>query len=150
MPETGSFTTALLSVGELLRRLYTTVLEEQDVSLTHFAILHIVETHGEPKMAEMTRLLDMTKGNMSYHVDQLESLGWVVRDLNDRDRRITRLKLTPAGKALMDRVATAFDGRIEAMIARIPPTEGIMIKAGLDLLNARGEMLIDRPDAAPC
>ena len=99
-------------------------------------------------MAELTALLDMTKGNVTYHVDQLEATGWMCRAPSETDRRVTLLCLTPAGRAVLKRVNDEFEARFARLAAEAPPTETIMMTAGLNLLLARSESLF-RTDDTP-
>jgi MarR family 2-MHQ and catechol resistance regulon transcriptional repressor len=100
-------------------------------------------------MADLTALMGMTKGNLTYHIDQLEASGWVRREPSATDRRVTELTLTDQGRAILQRVSEEFKGRFERLGSQVSATEMVMMNAGLELLLARSELLMDveAPDA---
>jgi len=49
---------------------------------------------------------------MSYNVKKLQEGGYLVQSRSSDDRRTVRLKLTPSGKAVRNRVADLFENRL--------------------------------------
>ena len=145
--QSDSFTKSLLALGEMLRRLYLRVVEDEGISVMHIALLHTLQVEGPMKMADLTAALYLSKGNLTYHVDRLEELGWVKRGPSPDDRRITLLSVCPDGSAVLERVQRGIQARVDRLVEGAPPTEVIMIKAGLDLLLAREALLLDPEEA---
>jgi DNA-binding MarR family transcriptional regulator len=137
-----SLTTSLLALGELLRRVYLGAIESHGISAMHVALLSTLKTGGPMKMADLTEAMMLTKGNLTYHVDRLEELGWVRRETSPGDRRITLLSVCPEGLATLDKVHGAIEARIARMVEAVPANEVILMKAGLDLLIAHENLLL--------
>jgi DNA-binding MarR family transcriptional regulator len=137
-----SLATKLIALGDLLRRVYLGAIEAHGVSALHVALLSTLKDSGPMKMADLTEAMHLSKGNLTYHVDRLEELGWVRRETSPGDRRITLLSVCPDGLATLDKVHGAIESRLERMVEQVPPTEVILMKAGLDLLIARENLLV--------
>lgn len=99
-------TTTNLVQTELRRRLRA----EFDTTLPRFDFMSQLERHPEGlKMSEISRRLMVTGGNVTGLTDQLEKEGLVVRDTDPNDRRAFTVRLTPAGRALFDKMAQAHE-----------------------------------------
>jgi DNA-binding MarR family transcriptional regulator len=131
----------IMALAGFLRRLFESVRENQQISATHFFVLSTLAQRGTLKMAELTALLDMAKGNLTYHIDRLEIAGLVRRMPSPEDRRITYLQLTQAGNAQYDSVVGELRARLERLADRIPANELTAIQAGLALLMSHAELL---------
>lgn len=99
-------TTTNLVQTELRRRLRA----EFDTTLPRFDFMAQLERHPEGlKMSEISRRLMVTGGNVTGLTDQLEKEGFVARDVDPNDRRAFTVSLTPAGRALFDKMARAHE-----------------------------------------
>ncbi|MFC5429986.1 MarR family winged helix-turn-helix transcriptional regulator [Paraburkholderia denitrificans] len=99
-------TTTNLVQTELRRRLRI----EFDTTLPRFDLMAQLERHPEGlRMTELSRRMMVTGGNVTGITDQLEKEGLVVRDVDPGDRRSIAVRLTPAGRALFDRMAVAHE-----------------------------------------
>lgn len=99
-------TTTNLVQTELRRRLRA----EFDTTLPRFDFMAQLERHPEGlKMSEISRRLMVTGGNVTGLTDQLEKEGLVARDVDPNDRRAFTVSLTPAGRALFDKMARAHE-----------------------------------------
>ena len=99
-------TTTNLVQAELRRRLRA----EFDTTLPRFDFMAQLERHPEGlKMSEISRRLMVTGGNVTGLTDQLEKEGFVARDVDPNDRRAFTVSLTPAGRALFDKMARAHE-----------------------------------------
>lgn len=81
-------------------------LQEHGLSGPQYNVLRILRGHGgegrsccEISADMITRTPDITR-----LVDRLEQAGWVGRRRDDEDRRIVRVKITPAGLELLSRL----------------------------------------------
>jgi len=72
---------------------------------TRYHVLRNLEfADGELPQSELSRLMDVTSGNLSRLLDSLESEGLIARRSNPQDRRFTFITLTPAGQELCARL----------------------------------------------
>ena len=99
-------TTTNLVQTELRTRLRT----EFNSTLPRFDLMAQLERHPDGlKMSEISRRLMVTGGNVTGITDQLEKEALVVRDVDPNDRRSISVRLTPAGRALFDKMAIAHE-----------------------------------------
>jgi DNA-binding MarR family transcriptional regulator len=72
--------------------------QDYDSTLPRFDLLAQLARADGLKMSELSQRLMVTGGNVTGLADQLESEGWLVREPVEKDRRATRLRLTPEGR----------------------------------------------------
>jgi len=83
---------------------------EFGITLPRFDLMAQLERHrGGLKMSELSRRLMVSGGNVTGLTDQLEKEGLVTRADDPVDRRAYTVKLTPAGRALFTRMASAHE-----------------------------------------
>jgi len=72
---------------------------------TRYHLLRNLEfADGELPQSELSRMMDVTSGNLSRLLDSLESEGLIARRTNPQDRRFTFIALTTAGQELCARL----------------------------------------------
>ena len=113
-----------------LARCYTTVVREaaKDVarhglSLSQFAVLEALYHKGRLALGEISALLLVTGGNITYMVDELEARGYVARERCTEDRRVVYAALTPQGTKLLDRIFPEHARCIADMFSALDPQE---------------------------
>lgn len=96
------------SIGYLLRRanglsmaLAEAAFQDTEISFIQWVVLALVNSGTADTCAGISRNLGYNSGAMTRLVDQLEQRGLLCRQRDSRDRRITRLALTGAGKAVV-------------------------------------------------
>lgn len=72
---------------------------------------------------EIVRYTGRPKNSVSRAVTSLEERGVLRRDTDARDRRSSRLSLTPRGRRLFDRIAACFVQRDSLMLSPLSPRE---------------------------
>lgn len=91
------------------------------------AMRHLLElpgaTHGE-----LVAALGMTKGAVSKIARGLEAKGLLTRIPSPLDARTETLQLTPAGRALVPRLAALADRNEEAFFGHLPPGERVALR----------------------
>jgi MarR family transcriptional regulator, organic hydroperoxide resistance regulator len=88
------------------------------LSLSQFTVLQIVEEEGEATVSELAAAARVAVPTVTRMLGSLERDAIVERHRVDDDRRIVRVRLTPAGRALMgekrawivDRQRAVYDG----------------------------------------
>jgi DNA-binding MarR family transcriptional regulator len=78
--------------------------EGEDVSFTHWRVLMCLRDGLANTSADVSRELAHDKGSMTRIIDQLEERGLLKRERDKKDRRIVFLRLTPAGRASVNRL----------------------------------------------
>jgi DNA-binding MarR family transcriptional regulator len=78
-----------------------------ETTLPRFDLMAQLERAPEGlKMSELSQRMMVTGGNVTGITDGLEKEGLVVREVDAADRRVFRVKLTPEGQRLFQRMAS--------------------------------------------
>jgi MarR family transcriptional regulator, lower aerobic nicotinate degradation pathway regulator len=93
-----------------------------DLSLIQTRLLGVLRDR-DPTMQELARLLELDKSSVTGLIDRAERRGLVQRDPSRDDRRSVRVKLTPAGRRIAQKVVTAFQHDIDTVTADLTSTE---------------------------
>ncbi|MFI2644455.1 MarR family winged helix-turn-helix transcriptional regulator [Streptomyces sp. NPDC018610] len=134
------------------RTLIGRVVKRHGISLAAFealAELRRAEVPYRRTMSELATAGAVRAGGVTHHADRLERAGLIERERDERDRRLVRLRLTPAGLGLVDRVGDERRAGERQLLDSLRPDGRRRLTALLDTL---GHALADdaRPhDAAP-
>jgi len=79
--------------------------------------------HSQPSFGEMATLLHCDKTNITGLVDRLQRRDLITRQPDPHDRRITRVHLTPQGKALTGQFQQAINTTLTTRFTSWPPTQ---------------------------
>src|ERR1700704_5398899 len=128
----------LAATAKATRAEFDARLGEVGGSLTAFIVLRLAsEAHGglELSQRELAERMGVEAPTMVRHLDRLEKEGLIERRRDARDRRVTRITVTPAGSrrlAVLREVADAMDGEIQTLLG--PETYRALAEA-LDRLH---------------
>jgi DNA-binding MarR family transcriptional regulator len=81
-------------------------LKPMDLTWESFSILAALRRSGKPyelRPTDMYREALLSSGAITNRIDGVERKGWVERRHDTVDRRVTIVRLTPAGKAVIDK-----------------------------------------------
>jgi DNA-binding MarR family transcriptional regulator len=121
---------AAQTLSEQLARHYRT---DFGISIPEWRVLVHLAHSGDVSVRDIEIRVAMEKSKVSRAASRLETAGYIVKRVNDSDRRLVQLALTPKGRALMAEllpVALAFQAEISARLG--PALAGL--EAGLDTL----------------
>jgi MarR family 2-MHQ and catechol resistance regulon transcriptional repressor len=89
-------------------------LERRGLSATAFAMLVVVESaDGVLGLRALRQRLGLSKANASEVTSTLEQRGLIIRQIDPRDRRALTIRLTPAGRALVDELFPGHARRVQ-------------------------------------
>ena len=107
----------LVLTAKALREALEHRLAQVGASLPIWVVLRALSDVGCVSQSELASHVHLEGATITHHIDRVEALGLVVREHDPGDRRVRRLRLTPAGEALharlldevgeLERVATA-------------------------------------------
>lgn len=118
--------------NEIRSRLRTTF----DITLPRFDLMAQLQRHPDGlRMGELSKRMMVTGGNITGITDQLEREQLVVRVQDVNDRRASAVKLTPAGRAAFDEMATVHERWIEEMLADVAAEDKAMMIALLSTMK---------------
>jgi DNA-binding MarR family transcriptional regulator len=81
------------------------ILERRGLGRVHHRILYFVRSRAGPSVGELLHILGVTKQALHRPLRQLSEQGLVSSEHDPHDRRIRRLRLTPAGTRLEARIS---------------------------------------------
>ena len=130
-PNRGSFAAFLLAqVGALAARQFGERMQPIGLTPPHAGILRMLALSAGISQRDLADRLGMHASRLVAVVDELESLGLVVRTANSEDRRSYALELTPAGREKLAEVGKVAREHNEALCASLSVEEREML-AGL-------------------
>ena len=95
--------------------------------------------------AEVVERTAMDKVRVSRAVAALRGAGRLERTTDDRDRRRTKLRLSPAGQAIYERIAPVALGYEARLLEALTPEERKTLDALLDRIHEQAERLTEGP-----
>lgn len=140
----------LLLIGDTARLIGTfadRVARRQGMTKAQWVVMLRIERHpglSQKDLAEMMEVEPITVGRL---VDRLEARGLVAREADGQDRRIWRLRLTPAARPLL-RIIGGHRADIAAMIAAgIGKETARAMQKGLEQVKANVTLALKGADA---
>jgi DNA-binding MarR family transcriptional regulator len=127
----------LLLLPELARRLRPRPPRDSHpspLSLAQIKALTHLAQHGEEKMSELARGLDISLPATTDLVDRLAAGGHVERVRDERDRRIVLVRLSPEARARIEPVLRIRRHAVEQTLAALDEPERAAFIKGLHLL----------------
>ncbi|MGW6138650.1 TetR/AcrR family transcriptional regulator [Streptomyces sp. NPDC055140] len=128
------------------RTLIGRVVKRHGISLTAFEVLSALHATGAPyrrTMGEIAAAGAVSAGGVTQHADRLVEAGLIERERDGQDRRVVRLRLTPAGADLVGRVAEERRTHERELLAGLVPGEQRQLAA---LLDGLGRSMTERQD----
>jgi DNA-binding MarR family transcriptional regulator len=119
------------------RNLYA-VIAEIDISITQMKTLHtLTDSPHEVSVKELSDRLALSLPGASRTVDALLHRGWLERREDPHDRRVKRVAITAAGRAIVDRIETARLAGLEQYAAALTPEQRTTLSRALSDLPHR-------------
>jgi MarR family transcriptional regulator, 2-MHQ and catechol-resistance regulon repressor len=75
-----------------------------DLTISQFGVLEILRHLGSMPQCDLAAKLLKSSGNITMVIDNLEKRGLVRREADEKDRRVSRVVLTPVGSQIIDSV----------------------------------------------
>ncbi|MCQ4121269.1 MarR family winged helix-turn-helix transcriptional regulator [Rhodococcus tibetensis] len=117
----NDFFSQVLSVGESESM---DALIELDLTFSQVRMLFALSQHGEPlPINEVAERLRLSVAAAGRNVDQLVKLGLVVRQEDDRDRRVKRVSLSEAGNKVANQHIECKRDQLRQFAWRVPENE---------------------------
>ena len=112
------------------------------LGLSDFAVLEILLHKGPLPVNTIGRQVMLTSGSITTAVDRLEKKQFVRRQACPKDRRVTHVTLTAAGRALIQQVFKTHAGKLEAVFEPLSTAERSTLATLLKKLGKHGESLL--------
>jgi DNA-binding MarR family transcriptional regulator len=125
-----------VSMGEL-KCIGSERLLRQGISMAQLHVLYLVESHGEMPMNRLADMLDISFSNATGLIDRIEERGFVERMRVPTDRRIVVVRLTPAGRRMLDEIEDVREQILRRVLDELDPVQlAGVASAMIDLRNA--------------
>jgi len=144
---------ALVTTFGLLKRVMEPYFAHFGVSGSQWGVLRTLRRmedggHPEPRLTDLGHHLLVRPPSMTGTVDRLQRLGLVRRSASPTDQRAKHVSLTPAGRALVDRVLERHHAQIEAVLGGLGPAEQAQLQDLLSRLDAHLQTMADQTERA--
>ena len=110
-----------IAVTRLNRRLRQEALA--GISPPQESALSAIKRLGEPTLGELAQAEQVQPPTMTRVVASMEAAGLVVRHTDECDRRVSRVALTPRGRATLERIKSRKNAYLARRVATLSPSE---------------------------
>lgn len=121
---------SVMRVARLLRRS-----AGDDVTASQLAALATLERRGATTLGELSAIEQVKPPTMTRVVASLEELGLVVRTADPHDRRVARVAVTDAGRALLARNRTRKDAYLASRLRGLDADDREALARAADALE---------------
>jgi DNA-binding MarR family transcriptional regulator len=101
---------------------------------TMTAALGSIKKHGGPTHGELAAIEQVAPPTITAVVGKLETLGLVTRETGTTDRRVTRIRITPAGLEQLDEVRSRRTSWLASQLASLTDDERQRLVEAADVL----------------
>ena len=110
-------------------------LKNYPINVTEFSVMEFLYSKGEKSIQEIRDRILLASGSATYVVDNLERKEYVRRIVNQNDRRVTYIKLTEAGKDLINDIFPMHKKNTKKIFNDLTNGELITLKEILKKIN---------------
>jgi len=105
---------------------------------TEFAVLELLYHKGKQPIQKIGEKILMRSGSMTYVINKLEAGGYLRRETNSQDKRVTYVAITEAGETLMASLFPGHADNITQLLSVLTPEEqeqaaGLLQKLGVSI-----------------
>ena len=104
---------ALAKTYNLLFKKLSDQVSEFDLSLTEFGVLEMLYHKGKQPVQKIAEKILVTRGTITYVIDQLVKKNYVVRNKCSEDKRITYVELSELGTL---KIKEVFPAHVEYLV----------------------------------
>ena len=137
-PELGhKLTRAVLTTADVFLREGQRLFRPHGITAAQYNVLSALAEEWEGlSQRELGDVLVVDRSNVTGLVDRMEKAGWVRRADDPADRRVYRVKLTPAGRTLWEKISPAYEAVVMQVVAGISVAQAETTLATLMQLQA--------------
>jgi DNA-binding MarR family transcriptional regulator len=108
----------------------------EGVSMAQIHIMYTVDRHGDMTMHQLADVLDVSDSNATGLVDRMEERGFIERDRVPTDRRVVLVRVTGAGKKLLEEADALSDEIFRSVLDRLDPPQLVGVSRAVADLRA--------------
>jgi DNA-binding MarR family transcriptional regulator len=109
---------AIVRAAENFKRTHAAVFRKHGLSFPQYNVLRVLDAsrNGRNKISEISRIMLVPGANMTGIAKRLERDGFLLRQSDPRDERVTLLQITPKGKKTLRHIKAEKDQSIEKLL----------------------------------
>jgi DNA-binding MarR family transcriptional regulator len=113
-------------------------------------LLALYGQSGEVSQKRLVERLRVDPGALTRQLKTLEGMGWIARRMDERDNRITNVKLTEEGRTAIEASMPRRNAFLHETMASLPDDALAALSGALTMLEARiGEVAATLPAKLP-
>jgi len=101
------------------------------ISMAQLHVMHLLDGHGELPMSHLAEMLDVSLSAATGLVDRVEERGFVERIRVPNDRRIVMVRITVAGRQMLDDVEILREGIIRRVLDELDEAQLSAVAAAM-------------------
>jgi DNA-binding MarR family transcriptional regulator len=105
-----------------------------DLTMPQLKVLLLLGERGSARVSWLAEQMAVSPPNITGILDRLERRGWIGRQSDRVDRRVVRVVLTEAGRAVLTELCSASAERSAPCLQGLPAASRRQLKASLDEL----------------
>lgn len=110
-------------------------LKNYPINATEFSVMEFLYSKGEKSIQEIRDRILLASGSATYVVDNLEKKGYITRNVSQKDKRVTYIRLTEEGMKLMDEIFPIHKKNTKRVFEKINEKELVILKEILKKIN---------------
>ena len=110
-------------------------LKNYPINATEFSVMEFLHSKGEKSIQEIRDRILLASGSATYVVDSLEKKGYITRNVSQKDKRVTYIRLTEEGMKLIDDIFPIHKKNTKRIFEKINDKELVILKEILKKIN---------------
>ena len=120
-----------------LMKIVKTDVQRYGLNVTEFAVMELLYNKGDQLIQRIGNRVLIASSSITYVVDKLEEKGCVVRQRNEKDKRVTNASLTDKGRSMMDEIFPDHASTLESTFSVLTDEEITVLQTALKKLSAQ-------------
>ncbi|MGE3961064.1 MAG: MarR family winged helix-turn-helix transcriptional regulator [Dehalococcoidia bacterium] len=138
---------ALVRFLALVEPLRLDLWERRGLTLPQLRLLFAVRDAAGAATGEVGQAIGLGGSSLTGLVDRVAALGFVRREADPQDRRVTRLSLTEAGATVLAEVESQREPDFAAVLAQLAPDRQLLLADLFEEFMAAAQRLVPDPGA---
>ena len=115
----------VIRAAESFKRVFSSIFKQYDLSFPQYNILRVLEasTDGQSRITEVSRIMLVPGANMTGLARRLEKGGFIFRNSDAKDERVTLLQITSKGKTTLKKIENDRDQALKKMLKGLSKAE---------------------------
>lgn len=124
----------LRKIDYMIRLKGREILKDFNITIPQFTALQILINNGNLTIGELSQKMALACSTITDLIDRMEKNQLVVRRKDEKDKRVVRIEVLPAGHEIVKRVLEKRVEFLESKMASLTEEETDLLKEGLESL----------------